>query len=356
MAGVKLASEKSRVLNSAEAVDRLFYGRGWTDGLPVVAPTEDRIVKMCSGTHLGPEDVIATIPPKWGLATVEKIAINCVMAGCLPKYMPVIITAIKAMSREEFNLYGVQATTHPVAPLLIVNGPIAKKLEMNSGYGAFGPGTRSNAAIGRAIRLILMNIGGAIPGRLDLCSQGQCSKYTYCVAENEEENPWEPFHVEKGFSLDTSTVTVDGVEGPHNLNDHVSASGKSLLITLAAGFGGIGSNSLSFQTGEPVLCLGTEHAHLIARDGYSKADVKEFIFENSAVHLTRLSPENQRRHLEFPERYGPPDEKGLIHMCKRPEDIIVIVVGGAGKHSCCMPTFGGSTAVALAIELAANSE
>ncbi|MBI2908078.1 MAG: hypothetical protein HYX92_10550 [Chloroflexi bacterium] len=351
MAGVDLQSEKFKLPDSSEAVDRLFYGRGWTDGLPVVAPTYERILKMMGGTHLDPQEVIADIPPKWGPATVEKIAINCVMAGCLPEYMPVVITAIKAMSDGKFNLYGIQATTHPVAPICIVNGPIAKQLEMNSGYGTFGPGARSNAAIGRGIRLILINIGGAIPGRLDRATQGTSAKYTYCIAENEDENPWEPLHVEKGFSRETSVVTVNGVESPHNLNDHVSTTGLSVLQTLAAGFGCIGSNNMNFQTGQPILCLGPEHANKIGGDGYSKADVKKFIYENSAAHLSRFSDQNQRRYLDYPTRYGMPDDKGMIHMAKRWEEIMIIVVGGAGKHSCCMPTFGESTAVTMAIEM-----
>ncbi|MFH1485907.1 MAG: hypothetical protein ABIH46_07545, partial [Chloroflexota bacterium] len=198
---------------------------------------------------------------------------------------------------------------------------------------------------------ILMNVGGAVPGRLDRSTQGQCSKYSYCVAENEGENPWEPLHVEKGFSADASVITVSGVEGPHNLNDHVSTTGESVLTTLATGFGCIGSNNMNYQIGEPILCLGPEHASIIAKDGYSKADVMKFVWENSAQPLERFSKENQRRYVEFPKRYRSPDEKGMIHMCERPEDIMVIVAGGAGKHSCCMPTFAETRSTTMAVDL-----
>ena len=145
------------------------------------------------GTQRIPSDVVATIPPCWGEATIEKIAINAVMAGCLPEYMPLIITAVEAMAEEKFRLAEIQPTTHPVAPLIIVNGPIGKQLNINSKSGYFGPCWRANATIGRVIRLVLLNIGGALPGKTDLSTQGQPSKYTYCIAENEEDSPWEPF-------------------------------------------------------------------------------------------------------------------------------------------------------------------
>ena len=160
---LKFASEKLTVEDSMEVVTSLFIEKGWSDGLPVIPPTEQAVAKMLTGTKRDPADLVATIPPSWGEATVEKIAINAVMAGCLPEYMPVIITAVEAMSEEKFRLAEIQPTTHPVAPLIIVNGPIAKKLNINSKSGAFGPCWRANATIGRTIRLILLNLGGAFP-------------------------------------------------------------------------------------------------------------------------------------------------------------------------------------------------
>ena len=182
------ASEKMIVDESVQAINDLFVEKGWSDGLPIIPPTEQAVETMLAGTKRDPTEVAAAIPPCWGKATIEKIAINAVMAGCLPQYMPVIITAIEAMADERFRLAEIQPTTHPVAPLVIVNGPIVKKLDINSKTGAFGPCWRANATIGRAIRLILLNIGGALPGKLDLSTQGQPSKYTYCIAENEEDS------------------------------------------------------------------------------------------------------------------------------------------------------------------------
>jgi hypothetical protein len=194
-----LISNRIAVSDSLEEISELYYERGWTDGLPIVPPTEDRVARMLSGTIRNAQEVVGEVPPGQGEGTVEKIAINAVMVGCTPDAMPVILAALEAMLEEPFNLYGIQATTHPVAPLLIVNGPIRNKIGINSGYNVFGQGTRANATIGRAIRLILVNLGGGIPGKLDRSTQGQPSKYSFCIAENEEASPWAPLHVERGF-------------------------------------------------------------------------------------------------------------------------------------------------------------
>jgi hypothetical protein len=188
--------------------------RGWSDGLPIIPPTPDRVQHMLEGTRRGPQSLIGRIPPRWGDATVEKVAVNAVMAGCLPAYMPVLTTAIEAMLAPEFNLYGIQATTHPVAPLLILNGPLARQLDVNNSYNVYGPGWRANATIGRAIRLLLLNVGGGIPGKGDRSTQGSPAKFAFCIAENETRNPWLPLHVERGFDAGTSTVTVWGGRVP----------------------------------------------------------------------------------------------------------------------------------------------
>src|SRR5215510_10886474 len=219
-----LTSNIIEVEDSLEAVNDWFCREKLSDGLPIVPPTAERVERMLDGIKRDPQEVIGSIPPKWAPATVEKLAINAVMAGCLPEYLPVIIVAVEAVLEDKFNLYGIQSTTHPCAPLLILNGPIARELGVNARYNAFGQGWRPNATIGRAIRLILLNVGGGVPGVLDRATQGQPSKYSYCIAENEAENPWEPLHVERGYAIDESTVTVSGAEGPHNINDHVSTA------------------------------------------------------------------------------------------------------------------------------------
>jgi len=329
----KFASEKVTVDDSMEAVNQLFIEKGWSDGLPVIPPTEPAVEKMLSGTRRDSMEVLAKVAPAWGEATIEKVAINAVMAGCLPEYLPVIITAVEAMCDERFRLHEIQPTTHPVAPLIIVNGPIAKKLDINSKSGAFGPGWRANATIGRAIRLILMNIGGAFPGKLDLATQGQPSKYTYCIAENEEESPWEPLHVERGFNTSTSTVTVVAAENPHNINEHIGINGEEILTSICHAVMNTGANNILFQDGTPVIAFCPEHAAAVAAAGFSKNDVRNYIYENSKMPLMRF----YQRQIE---KYFPGFEKdALVPITARKEDLIIIVVGGTGKHSSYLPAF-----------------
>lgn len=331
------------VPDSIEAINSLFLEKGWSDGLPIIPPTEEAVEKMLAGTNRDPADVVAAVPNRWDEVTVEKIAINAVMAGCLPEYLPVIITAVEAMCEEQLNLRGVQATTHPASLLLIVNGPIAKKLNINSKSGAFGPGWRSNATIGRAIRLILMNIGGAFPSETDMSTQGQPSKYTFCIAENEEDNPWEPLHVERGFEASTSTVTVVDAENPHNINDHSAITGEEVLTTIVSVMATMGNNNVLRQYGEPVLALGPEHAATIARDGFSKNGVKTYLHEKARVPRRRFY--ERARQQCYPNW----DEDALIPVTPEKDDLIVIVVGGPGKHSSFLPTFGHGRAVTKAI-------
>jgi hypothetical protein len=202
------ASDIVEAEEDLEQINRDYYMRGWTDGLPIIPPTEARVQRMLDGTRRDPQTLLGRIPPRWGDVTVEKVAINALMAGCLPDYMPVLLTAVEAMLEPEFNLYGIQATTHPVAPLLILNGPVVRDLDVNNSYNAYGPGWRSNATMGRAIRLLLLNVGGGLPGQGDRSTQGSPAKFSYCIAENEARNPWTPLHVDRGFASTVSTVTV----------------------------------------------------------------------------------------------------------------------------------------------------
>jgi len=209
MAGhFSLQSDVLRLSDAVEAVNEHFHAEGLTDGLPIIPPTPEAVRRMLTYTDLDPQDVVAIVPPMNGQATVEKIAINAVMAGCLPQYLPVVITAVHALADDAFNLYGILATTHPCSNLVIVNGPIAQELAINAGYNVLGQGWRSNASIGRAVRLIMTNVGGALPGTVDRATQGSPAKYTYCFAENQSQSPWEPFHVTQGFKPTDSTVSV----------------------------------------------------------------------------------------------------------------------------------------------------
>ena len=242
-----------------DAINKLYMERGWGDGLPLIPPTMERVEKMLAYCDRPWNEPIAKMAPRYGEATPLRLAANAVMAGCAPNYFPLFMLAIEAMCEEPFNLYGVQATTHLCAPLVIVNGPVALELGINSGHNAFGPGTHSNATIGRAIRLALVNIGGAIPMLGDMSTFGAPSKFSYLVAENEAESPWEPLHVERGFAKEASTVTVVGAECPHNINDHESLSGEGILTTIAGTMATTGNNDI-YYAAQPVIVMGPEHA------------------------------------------------------------------------------------------------
>ena len=207
-----------------EAVNRLYHERRWTDGLPVIPPTVERVARMVESARRPPAEIVASIAPGFGAASIERIAINAVMAGCEPAHLPAVIAAVEAVAAPEFNLQGIQATTNPVAVWIIVNGPAARRLGVNGSFNCLGQGTRANAAIGRALRLVLQNIGGALPGEMDRATHGQPGKYSFCCAENEAANPWEPLHVERGFGRDVSTVTVVGAEGTDRKSTRLNSS------------------------------------------------------------------------------------------------------------------------------------
>ena len=332
---VRLQAQRIELPDDYDDVQDLYLERGWSDGLPITPPTPERVEAMLSAISLDPQHVVAQLPPNWGDATVERLAINAVMAGCLPEYLPVIVAGVAAMSDPAFNLYAIQATTHSCAPLFIVNGPIRQELGMNSASGAYGPGWKANATIGRAVRLALLNIGGGHPGVGDMSTQGAPSKYTYCVAENEEANPWEPLHVERDFDPEQSTVTVVGGEPPHNINDHTGATAEEILTIIAGAMAVTGANN-AYTGGETLLALGPEHAATMAADGFTKADIRDWLHFHARIPLERYT------EATMLERFGQiPD--GPVPMVATPEDLAIIVLGGPGKHSSWVPTFGGAT-------------
>jgi hypothetical protein len=339
------------VENDYRKINELYEERGWTDGLPIIPPTADLVQEMLAYCDRPWDVPVARIAPRYGEATPLRIATNAVMAGCRPEYFPVVITAIEALCEEPFNLYGLQATTHPVSPLVIVNGPIARELQINSGYNAFGSGRRSNATIGRAIRLALVNIGGGVSGAGDMATFGSPAKYSYLAAENEDESPWEPLHVERGFPADASTVTVIGGECPHNVNDHQSITGVGILKMIAGTLATTGNNDVYNTDPHPMIVIGPEHARTIAADGFSKTDVKRYIHENAVLPLSRFSDENIERRFRvvFRERYGSAGPEALVPMFQRAEDLVVAVIGGPGKHSAVIPTFGVTVPVTRVI-------
>lgn len=336
---VGLTSRLLEVQDNLEAVNQLFMDKGWSDGLPIVPPTPERVERMLAALDMDPQQVVMRVPPRWGDATPEKLAINAVMAGCLPEYLPVIVAAFEAMADPAFNLYSIQATTHPCAPLVVVNGPIRARLGLNATAGAFGPGWRANATIGRAIRLVLLNVGGGYPGIGDMSTQGAPSKYSFCVAENEEENPWGPLHVERGFSPEQSTVTVFACEPPHNINDHSGRSASDILTIIAGAMAVTGANN-AYTGGETLLALGPEHAATIAKDGFKKEEIRDWLKSRALIPLERYTNDTLlERFHHIPD--------GPVPMVRSPEDLTIIVLGGPGKHSSWLPTFGGATHSAI---------
>jgi hypothetical protein len=330
------------VEDSPEAVLAEFCKREWCDGLPIVPPTEARVRAM-----LGRRDgmrSLGAMPPLWRQATLEKLAINAVMAGCEPAYFPVIVAAVEAMLDATFNLYGVQATTHPVAPLIVVNGPYGTSIGVHGGQGCFGPGFRANATIGRAIRLILMNIGGAWPGRGDMATQGSPAKFSYCIAENEEVSPWEPLR-------SGDTVTVYGGEPPHNVNDHVATTAAAVLTTIANTAITLGSNvGAYFSQAQLMVVLGPEHAQTIAGDGLSREDVQRFVYENARLPLGLLKLGGMYGMHDWPAWMNAiRDEAARPPRVPSPDDVFVLVAGGSGKHSAVVPNCTFSRAVSRPI-------
>jgi len=319
--------------------------RGWGDGLPVIPPTRERVAAMLAGARRRPEEIVALLVPRLGRATAEAIAANAVMAGALPEHLPVVLAAVEAVADASFNLQAVQTTTHPCSPLVIVNGPIAKRLGVNAGGNVFGQGARANAAIGRALRLTLQNVGGARPGKEDRATQGQPGKYAYCIAENEAASPWEPLSVERGFPSGESTVTVCGSEGPHNINDHGSTTPEGIVTTVAGTAAIAGSNNI-YLGGEPLIVLGPEHAATAASSGWSKGDFKRAVWERARVPLGRLTPENIERFATiYPEGFKGKPSETPAPIARDWRDVMVIVAGGAGKHSAFVPTFGATRSV-----------
>ena len=321
--------------------------RGWSDGLPVVPPTPELVAGMLAYSDRDPLEVLGVLPPGHGLVTVEAVAVNATMAGCEPRVFPVVLAAVQALLEESHNVAGLNATTHPVAEVIVVSGPIARELGIHSGGGCFGPTFPANASIGRAIRLVLLNIGGAQPGRGDSATQGTPAKLGLCFAEHDEANPWAPFHVTRGLAASASAVTVLGNEGPHNIRDGDSNTGEGLLQTIAGAMSQPGSNNI-LNRGAPLLALCPEHAALLAGDGWTRERVQAYLFEHARYPAGRLSPELRRAIAvrtvpegEVPdaaqERY---DDDVMLQVADAPETIQIVVAGGAGKHSAWMPSWG----------------
>ena len=324
----------------SDAIESLF-ARGVTDGLPVVPPTRRLVERAVAASGRDGGELIALVPPNYGRATVEKIAINAVMAGCRPEYLPVVIAAIEAVCDEAFDLHGVSATTNAPAPLVIVNGPIRSELEINSGAGVFGPSARANATIGRAVRLVCVNLGGARPGDVSMSTLAHPGRYTYCIGEHEEASPWESLAVEHGFASDQSTVALLAADAPLGVYAQRSRTPDDLLPTLAASMAVVSHHRMT-HWGDTLLVLSPEHAKILGDAGWKKGEVKRWLHERLQWPVRELIPgrdggEGLPEHVLA--KYADPDrETTRIPKFRSPEHIKVMVAGGtAGRFSAIVP-------------------
>jgi hypothetical protein len=330
-----LQAERLEVSDDLWAVNAFFEEKGWTDGLPIIPPTEERVEQTLAAAKRRPEEIIGVVPPRWAPATVEKIVVNAVMAGCLPQYMPLLIAAVEALTDPKLNLYALQATTGGPAIMLIVNGPIRKQLDINGGSNVLGEGWRANATIGRCIRLIQRNIGGSYPGTTCKATLGWPGKYSLCIAENEEASPWEPLHVERGFDANQSTITAISADGSVRASDLDSTKAEGVLTNFA--------HRMEGPSGpEAIMVICPEHARIIAGDGLSKNEVKKFVWERAAYRMKDLPDETfAQRVKRRPDLHLTRDS--VIPLTDKPEDILIVVAGGDGSQSQYIHVWGQST-------------
>ena len=322
--------------NEAAALERL-HELGCTDGLPVVIPTAERVASLTLASGLDAGLVLGEMGPAGGSATVEKVAIAAVMAGCLPEHMPVVMAAVQAVLDPAFDLTEMQATTHCTAPLILVNGPARHSCgPIASGFGALGPGHRANASIGRALRLAMINIGGGRAGESDMALLGHPGKFTYCLAENEEASPFEPLHVSRGFASEDSVVTVVGAEAPHSVifigeGDDPGAA-ERLLGVLARALAHEGTNNAILRGGAAVVVLNPEHAQVLENAGYDRQRVASRLHQ-----LTTWSRADLSAFFPRLAEAGAPTDR--IECFRSPEDILILMAGGAGLYSMVMPSW-----------------
>jgi hypothetical protein len=328
--GTSLSAAEHAIEGWPAAIEA-YFERGWTDGLPVVPATADDVRRFLEAARLTPDAIVLREPVRRRIVTAEKLAINALMAGCRPEYMPVLIAALEAMADDAFTLHGAITSTGGSATLLVVNGPIRNALSINGGSNVFGPGWRANATIGRAIRLVTLNCLGALPGVLDRSTQGHPGKYTFCIAENEEESPWEPLHVERGFAREASTVTVFAAESPHNVLTHYGQTADAIVYAIADTMAALGS----FSPGQSFVVLAPEHVAMLARDGWDKARIKGALYAQA-----RRTRADLKRGGKVPGPIEPGDETAWVHRGEGPEDIHLIVAGGGpGGHSAFIPSW-----------------
>jgi len=343
---MNLVSERLTADDYDDAIE-LFYERHWTDGLPVVLPTPRRVQALIDYVKRDPQESLGAIPPKGGAATIEKLAINAVMGGCRPEHFPVVIAAIEAMLDPVHNLNGVLQTTHMCVSLVIVNGPIARALGINSRDGVFGNGYRGNGAIGRGVRLALWNLGGAFPWDTDKATLSHPGEYAFCIAEEEEDNPWAPLHVERGCAPGSNAVTVFACEGPHSTFCY--GTPEEMLHVLTDTMCALGNNNLHVL-GETLVVLNPLNAEEFAKRGWSKDDVRNYLWEHARRPIADVRAcgvvHEQFRKMErdagrYPHRWDLDNPTTRVPITARPENIHIMVAGGRSYFAAVLPGWGG---------------
>jgi hypothetical protein len=325
-----------------EAANELFQQNGWTDGLPIVPPTEASVRRFLeAAATLAPDDVVGVEPVRRRHITAEKVAIAAVMAGGLPEYMPVVVAVVRAICVPEFNLHGSTASTGGSAPFIVVNGPIRTVIGMNATHNVLANGSRANATIGRAIRLLIINALGGIPGQLDRSTLGHPGKFTFCIAEDEEDSAWPSLAAERGVPPGVSAVTVMAAESPHQVMNDWTRDPRELLTTYVAA---IRANMLTYSiwAGNYALIVPKQHRHVLTAAGFSKKDVREFVFEGARV--TR----REWRTVGKGAVAGRKDEDAVYTALRSPDDLLVVAAGGpAGGFGAIVPPWYGAKALAV---------
>ena len=337
---VTLTSKRHEVEDPADAIEFCFQ-RGWTDGLPVIPPTQDRVVRMLEAARLDPKQEIGFIAHRAVSITAEKVAINAVMAGCLPAYVPVVIAAVQAICEPEFNLHGSTASTGGSAQFIVVNGPVRRAIGMNATHNALANGSRANATIGRAVRLVIINLLGGVPGQMDRSTLGHPGKFTFCVAEDEEDSLWLPLAQERGVPAGTSAVTVFACESPHQIMNEWTHDPREILETFAAA---MRANMLTYSiwAGNYALVIPKQLREVIAAAGWQKQDIREYVFQSARVFRRAW------RSVGKANVARGKDEDREHTALRSPDDLLVVAAGGpAGGFGAMIPPWLGHKSLAV---------
>ena len=321
--------------NDPAALIEAYFAAGYTDGLPVVPPTEKSVADTLAAAGLRGEQVLGEIVSRNTVVRADKAAVNAVMAGCLPEFFPVVVAAIRGLCHPTFAYHGPASSTGGSAMVLIVNGPIVRAVGINAGNNLFGQGHRANATIGRAVRLVMMNVMNTRPGLLDRAVFGNPGKYSFCFAENEDEHPWEPFHVTRGLATDQSAITVYASNSLYQVYNQLAATPEPLLLCVADALANVGSPNLK-GFNESLVVFGGEHTAVLRNSGWSRRDVQQFLVEHARLRLADV-----KRAARLPGEVTPTDETTWRYVFEAPEDILIVCAGGrAGSWSACLPGWG----------------